>query len=102
MGATLLVQYKPPADQDTFEKRYLSEHLAILDRYESIKNVRFFRVARTLAGESPYSHTFMADWDSKEAMMADVTSEAGQEAFANAVDIAPQGFDVVVLEQLSR
>jgi uncharacterized protein (TIGR02118 family) len=102
MATTLLVQYKPPADAETFEKRYLTEHLTILDRYEGMRNARFYRLARPLAGESPYTHTFIAEWDSKDAMMADISSDAGKEALANAVDIAPQGFDVVVLEQLSR
>lgn len=99
---TLMVQYKPSADQETFEKRYLAEHLAIIDKYEHIKDVRFFRTKRSLAGENPYTHTFIAEWDSTEQMMADMGSEAGKEAVAHAMEIAPHGFDAIVVEQLTR
>jgi len=99
--ASMAIYYRPPEDAETFEKRYLSEHLPLVDRYEHVKERRFAKVTRSLVGDFPYAYVFVAHWDDADGMKADLNSAAAKDALDNAKQVAPQGFDVVLLDWLA-
>lgn len=100
MSVMMGVYYRQPDDPATFEKRYLEEHLPIVDTYANLKERRFVKATRTLVGEFPYAYIFVGAWADKDGFKADMNSEAAAKATANAKEIAPP-FDVVVFEQLA-
>lgn len=97
----MAVYYRPPADPEAFEKRYIEGHLPLIDKYENIRSRSFSKVSRTLVGEFPYAYCFVGTWEDKEGWKADLGSEAAKLATEDAQSFATQGFDVVVYEQLA-
>lgn len=97
---TMAVYYRSPDDPETFEKRYLAEHLPLVDRYEHMKSRSFGKVSRVLQGEVAFSHLFVGHWDDKEGWKADLGSEAAKEATENARSLGVP-FDVAVIEWIA-
>lgn len=97
----MLVCYKPPADAEAFERRYLDGHLPLVRRYEHLADCSFARVSRTLVGETPYSHIFTGVWPERDGFKADMASPIAAEATEDAQRFATAGFDVFLLEELS-
>jgi hypothetical protein len=100
MALTMAVCYRKPDDPDTFEKRYVEEHLPLVRSYNNIGETRFLKVSRTIMGDFPYAYLFIGTWQEKDGWKADMNSEAAKKATDNAKEIAPP-FDVVVFEQLA-
>lgn len=96
----MAVLYRAPEDAEKFEKRYLEGHLPIVQKYSNVQKTSFYKVTRSLVGESPYAYIFSGTWGDKEGWKADMNSEAAREATEDAKEFAP-AFDVVVLEQLA-
>ena len=100
MAVRLNVLYREQPDPDTFEKRYLTEHIPIAQRFAGARDISFTKVAKALAGESPYTHTFSATFDSMDAVKEVLGSDVFKEAVAHATEIAPGGFDAVIVDEL--
>jgi uncharacterized protein (TIGR02118 family) len=96
----IAVYYRPSDDPDTFEKRYLEEHLPIVDTWPGVKERRFGKVATKVAGDFPYSHVFVALVETPEDVAAIMGSEGMKKAVGHAQEIAPNGFDAIVLDIL--
>lgn len=97
----MLVCYRPPADSEAFEKRYLEQHMPLVKKYPNIKDCSFAKVSRTILGQPPYSHVFTGIWTSLDDFKADMRSEEAAAATEDAKSFASSGFDVFLLEELS-
>ena len=95
----MIVFYRPPDDPATFEKRYLEEHLPMVQDYDNIQKTAAYKVTRTVMGEFPYAYVFSGTWADKDAWKADLGSEKAKAAAEHAKSFAPP-FDVVVMEEL--
>ncbi|MEO7803927.1 MAG: EthD family reductase [Actinomycetota bacterium] len=93
------VLYRPPADPEAFETRYIQGHLPLIQKYANVKDITFSKVTRSLVGEYPYAYIFSGTWADKESWKADLGSDFAKEATEDAKSFAPE-FDVVVLEEL--
>ncbi|GAC1419414.1 MAG: hypothetical protein NVSMB57_13790 [Actinomycetota bacterium] len=99
MAVRLGVYYKQMSDPDTFEKRYLEEHLPLVKAYDHIKSTSFFKVSRKIAGDFPYAFAFVGIWDDKDGFKADMNSGKAMEATEHAKTLGAE-FDVVMLDDL--
>lgn len=101
MTVRLAVYYKQPEDPDTFEKRYIEEHLPIVRTYPNVKVTKFHKLGRLIAGDQPpYAYVFVAAWDDKDGFKADMNSDAAKKAAEHATSLGVP-FDVVMLDQLA-
>lgn len=101
MTVRMAVYYRPPADADAFERRYIDGHLPLIGKYEKIESYSFNKVTRTVQGDFPYAYAFVGTWTDRDGWKADMQSEQAQTATKDAQEFATQGFDVVVFEQLA-
>ncbi len=101
MTVRMTVYYRPPADAEAFEKRYIEGHLPLIGTYANIKSYSFNKVTRTLQGDFPYAYAFVGTWANKDDWKADMQSEPAAAATKDAQEFATQGFDVVVFEELA-
>lgn len=97
----MLVLYRPPDDPEIFEKRYLEGHLPIVRAYEKLTDSVFLKTARVLQGEFPYAYVFRGFWETKDDWKADLNSETGARATADADEFAKGLYDVVVFDRLA-
>ena len=101
MTVRMAVYYKPTDDPETFEKRYIEEHLPLVRSYANVKVTKFHKLGRLLAGDQPpYSYVFVGAWDDKDGFKADMNSDAAKKAAEHASTLGA-AFDVVMLEQLA-
>lgn len=94
----LLVMYNQPEDVEAFRAHYFGTHMPIA---EKIANVRRFEVTTlsTLDGAAPPFCMVSEFWfDSREDLMAGLTSEAGQAAAADLANFAQAGVTLAVAE----
>ena len=95
----MAVFYRQPEDPEAFEKKYLEEHLPIVQGYKNIQKTSAYKVTRKVMGEFPYSYVFSGTWADKDAWKADLSSPEAAAAAEHAKSFAPP-FDVVVMEEL--
>ena len=95
----MTVFYRPPDDPEAFEKKYLEEHLPMVQGYDNIQKTSAYKVTRKVMGEFPYAYVFSGTWADKDAWKADMQSDKAKAASEQAMSFAPP-FDVVVLEEL--
>lgn len=100
MAFRMGVYYRQPDDPETFEKRYLEEHLPLINAYDNIKTTHFFKTGRSIAGEFPYAFVFIGVWDDKDGWKADLGSEKAKEATKHAQSLGA-AFVVVTLDELA-
>jgi len=100
MSIKMSVYYRPPAEVEAFEKRYLEGHLPLVRKYEKMQHSSFHKATRVLAGDFPYAYVFTGTWGDREGWKADMNSEPAKAATEDAQEFAPP-FDVVVWEQLA-
>jgi uncharacterized protein (TIGR02118 family) len=100
MAYRMGVYYRQPDDPDTFEKRYLEEHLPLVQAYDNIKGTHFFKTGRIIAGEFPYAYVFIGVWDDKDGWKADMGSDKAKETAKHAQSLGA-AFDVVTLDELA-
>lgn len=100
MSVKMTVYYRAPEDPEAFEKRYLGEHLPLVQKYENIQHTSFHKVRRTVAGEFPYAYVFTGTWADWDGAKKDLNSEQAKVAAEDAGKFAPP-FDVVIWEQLA-
>jgi len=96
----MAIYYPAPEDPEAFEKRYVEGHLPLVQAYDNIKATKFFKVARSIMGEFPYSYVFVGSWADKDGWKADMNSDKAKAATEDAKNFAP-AFDVVVFEELA-
>ncbi|MDX2376346.1 EthD family reductase [Microbacterium sp. LRZ72] len=87
----LIVLYPPPTDPAAFEEYYRSTHLALAKQLPGTLGQRFTLSVDAAEGESPYFAIFEADFVDKEAMVAAITSPAGQAVQADVENYASGG-----------
>ena len=100
MSLKMTVYYRAPDEAEAFEKRYVQEHLPMVQKYDNIKHTSFHKLSRTIAGDFPYAYAFTGTWDDRDGWKADMNSDAAKAATEDAQSFAP-AFDVVVWEQLA-
>lgn len=101
MTVRLGVFYKQPEDPETFQKRYVEEHLPLAQGYQGITATSFHKVTRNLIGESPYAFLFVGTWDSAEDFKAAMGSDHNKDVTAHAASLGVP-MDVVMLETLDK
>ena len=99
MSVRMAVYYKQPQDPEMFEKRYVSEHLPLVQAYENIKATSFFKFGRSIVGTPAYAYVFIAIWDDKDGFKADMNNPKAAEATEHAKTLGAE-FDVVMLDEL--
>ena len=95
----MAVFYRPPDDPAAFEKKYLEEHLPMVQGYANIQKTSAYKVTRTVMGEFPYAYAFSGTWADKDGWKADMQSPEAAAAAEHAKSFAPP-FDVIVMEEL--
>ena len=98
---SIAVYYRPPEDNEAFEKGYIADHLPMVDDWPNIKDKHFGRVSKNVAGDFPYSHVFLGRFDDQAGLEEALASEAMGRAVKDAQERAPQGFDAVVIDWLA-
>lgn len=90
----LTAVYAHPADPDSFVSHYRDKHAKISTQ---LPDVLFYdwHVCETLDGSSPpYFLAAVIQWESKEAAVASLGSEAGQRAVADLANFAEAGCEM--------
>ena len=95
----MIVFYRPPDDPEAFEKKYLEEHLPMVQDYDNIQKTSAYKVTRSIKGDFPYTHIFTGTWADKDGWKADMNSDKAKAATEHAMSFAPP-FDVIVCEEL--
>ena len=90
---TLLVLYRRPEGGDdaieTFERRYRDEHLPLVAETPGLRNVRIWRVAEALGGDTDLMLAAALDFDDRTAMDDGLRSDPMRAAGRILRDIAP-------------
>ena len=98
---TLTVYYNKADDPETFEKRYIAEHMPLVEGWKAMTGQAFGRIATTVSGSVPFTHLFIGHWESAESLQADMASDATGPIMKNAGELAPEGFTAVTIEWLA-
>ena len=101
MSVRMAVYYRTPDDPEMFEKGYIAEHMPITEGWKGMRSRSFNKVKTTVAGEFPYAYAFVGTWDDFGSWQEDIQGDVGKAAVADAQQRAPQGFDVVVFEEIA-
>jgi len=99
---TLLALYRRPdggpAAQETFERRYLTEHLPLVAPTPGLRATRVQRVVTALGGETDLILATSMDFDDRTSLDAGLASEPMRAAGRNLREIAPGLGTLLVLE----
>lgn len=96
----LIVLYPMPADSATFESRYRTEHVPMVQG--KIPGLRRFVSAQVLgapAGTPAFQRVAELYFDSMEALQAAIASPEGQAAVKHAGEISTGGAPVVLVAE---
>ena len=95
----LIVLYPPPAEAQTFERRYKSEHAPMVAQIPGLKKFVACAVLGSPAGAPPYKRVAELYFETMESLQAAVASPAGQAAVAHAGEISTGGPPVVMIAE---
>ena len=99
---TLLVLYRRPdggpAAQETFERRYATEHLPLVAATPGLRETRIQRVVEALGGETDLILATSMRFDDRAALDAGLASDSMRAAGRNLREIAPGLSTLLVLE----
>jgi uncharacterized protein (TIGR02118 family) len=88
----LLVLYPPPADADTFERRYREEHAPLV--HAKLAGLRRFSAGRVVGspgGAAPFARVAQLEFDSRDALDAALNSPDGRSVVGHALEISTGG-----------
>ncbi|HEX5830292.1 MAG TPA: EthD family reductase [Gemmatimonadaceae bacterium] len=89
----LLVLYPPPADADTFERRYREEHAPMVR--EKMAGLRRFSAGRVMGAPGgaapPFARVAQLEFDSRDALDAALSSPDGRSVVGHALEISTGG-----------
>ena len=89
----LLVLYPEPTDRDAFEQYYVTKHLPLAAKLPGLRRSSY---SFGVSGQaSPYFAIFEADFDSREDLIAGMSSPEGQAVEADVPNYASAGAVVV-------
>lgn len=101
---TLLALYRRPdggpAAQETFERRYASEHLPLVAGTPGLRETRVQRIVTALGGETDLILATSMRFDDRASLDAGLASDAMRAAGRNLREIAPGLATLLVLEDL--
>jgi len=95
----LLVLYPPPTDAQTFERRYRSEHVPLVDRIDGLRKFVAAKVVGSPMGVPQFHRIAELHFDSVEALQAAMSSPGGQAAGAHAAEISTGGAPVLLIAE---
>ena len=99
---TLLVLYRRPdggsAAQETFERRYATEHLPLVARTPGLRETRIQRVVEALGGETDLILAASMRFDDRASLDAGLASDPMRSAGRNLREIAPGLATFLVIE----
>lgn len=95
MAHTLVVLYRQPADAAAFRSYYLDRHLPLACRLPGVRDIRYTLDILGVVNDSPYIAKFEADFDTPEAMMAALQSDAGRQARDDVDNFAAGGVEIL-------
>jgi uncharacterized protein (TIGR02118 family) len=99
---TLLALYRRPdggpAAQETFERRYMTEHLPLVAPTPGLRATRVQRVVTVLGGETDLILATSMEFDDRASLDAGLASDAMRAAGRNLREIAPGLGTLLVLE----
>jgi uncharacterized protein (TIGR02118 family) len=96
----LIVLDPPPANVETFERRYHREHAPmVLEKIPGVKKFVAARVLGTPTGLAPYHRVAELYFDSTESLQAAMASTGGQSTVAHAVEISTGGAPLVLIAE---
>jgi uncharacterized protein (TIGR02118 family) len=100
---TLLVLYRRPdggpAAQETFERRYATEHLPLVATTPGLRETSVHRVVEALGGETDLGLVTAMRFDDRESLDAGLASEPMRAAGRNLREIAPGLATFLVVEE---
>jgi uncharacterized protein (TIGR02118 family) len=100
---TLLVLYRRPdggpADQETFERRYATEHLPLVAATPGLRETRIQRVVEALGGETDLILAASMRFDDRASLDAGLASDPMRAAGRKLREIAPGLATFLVLEE---
>jgi uncharacterized protein (TIGR02118 family) len=91
--------YANPTDPEGFEEHFRSNHVPILERWPDTRDIAVTRVTGTpRGGDAPYHLVAAVTFDSRDAFMAAMGTDAGKESAQDARSMAEQfGVEVTML-----
>jgi uncharacterized protein (TIGR02118 family) len=99
---TLLVLYRRPEGgsdaRETFERRYVTEHLPLVAATPGLRETRIQRVAEALGGDTDLILTATMRFDDRASLDAGLASEPMRAAGRNLREIAPGLATFLVVE----
>ena len=99
---TLLVLYRRPEggqpEQETFERRYATEHLPLVAATPGLRETRIQRVIEALGGETDLILATSMRFDDRAALDAGLASDSMRAAGRNLREIAPGLATFLVVE----
>jgi uncharacterized protein (TIGR02118 family) len=98
-NAKLIVLYPPPADPDTFEKAYASEHVPLMQEKMKGMKVVVTKMLGTPAGPAPYFYMAEIYAPSIDAIKEFLGTPDGQQVAGNAAKISTGGPPAVIFSE---
>ena len=96
----LIVVYPVPVDAVTFERRYHTEHVPLVQgKLPGLRKFVAARVLGTPTGAAPYQRVAELYFDSLDSLQAAMASAEGQAAVAHAIEISTGGAPVVLIAE---
>ena len=103
---TLVALYRRPdggpTAQETFERRYLTEHLPLVASTPGLRATRVQRVVTALGGETDLILATFMEFDDRASLDAGLASDAMRAAGRNLREIAPGLGTLLVLEDAAE
>jgi uncharacterized protein (TIGR02118 family) len=87
----LLVFYGKPNDPEHFRSYYTSTHIPLAARLPGLKSMRYSLDVQGLGGEAPYFCIWEAEFESEQAMLAALESQAGRAVAGDVQNYASGG-----------
>lgn len=91
----MLVLYPPPKDPDHFRRYYVETHVPLAMKLPGLRAARYAFDVQGIMGQSPYFCVFEAEFDSEQALMQALQSEAGQAVAADVPKYATGGISIL-------
>lgn len=90
----LVASYNHPEDPEKFLDHYKNVHSKLALNQKGIRNFEWGVVTSLDGAKTPHFLIAVCDWDSKDAMLADMATPEGQAGAADLENFAQAGVDI--------
>lgn len=97
----LIVLYGPPTDPDAFDAHYFGTHVPLAEKIPNVKRFSVSKLSALDSSPSPYYLVAELFFDSREALVAALSTAEGQAAAADVATFATGGATMLIADIVS-